>query len=345
MQISIIYKEGHVVSIRKNKLRSIEKVLCPEIRGKIKKLPSQFKEEIEEIRLRVNQPLMIFANNTDFFITVNNGVSKYNSNSYIVEKNNIETTLQFIANYSIYSVVEELKQGFITIEGGHRIGIVGSIVSDNLGIKTMKEFTGLNLRIAGEKIDVSKKIMPYLINCRGEFRNTLIISPPQCGKTTLLRDIIRNISNGIPDLNLRGLKVGVVDERSEIAACYDGVPQNNLGIRTDILNRCPKAQGMMMLIRSMSPQVIATDELGREDEIMAISEAVLAGINLITTVHGKSLEDILNRRLIGDLIKEGIFKRIIILSSSKGVGTIEEITDGVTLNKLTNYPIENRIGG
>ena len=120
----------------------------------------------------------------------------------------------------------------------------------------------------------------------------MIISPPQCGKTTLLRDIIRQISDGNTTLGLRGHKVGVVDERSELAGCYKGVPQNDIGLRTDVLDGCPKAKGMIMLIRSMSPNIIATDEVGTREDIFAIEEALNAGIKIITTVHGKNLEEV-----------------------------------------------------
>ena len=328
----------------KNIVSNLETLLCPEIREKVKKIPEDIKDSMEEIRLRINQPLMLFINNRDYFITRKGGLSQDCRDSYIVTKKNIENTLQFITNYSIYSVEEELKHGYITVQGGHRVGIVGRVLYDSKGIRTMKEFTGLNIRIAREKKGVASNILKYLIN-REKFMNTLIISPPQCGKTTLLRDIIKNISNGIPDLNLKGLKVGVVDERSEIAACYQGIPQNDLGLRTDVLDACPKAQGIMMLIRAMSPQVIATDEIGRDEDSQAIHEALLAGINLITTVHGKSLEDVLSKKVIGNLVKEGIFERIILLSNKEGVGTVEKIIDGSSFRNLLSCPIKNKVAG
>ncbi|AOY78396.1 stage III sporulation protein AA [Clostridium formicaceticum] len=329
--------------IEKNTMIDLEEFLCPEVREKIVKLPKDIKNVMEEIRLRINQPLMIYANDQDYFISKNGELLSEEKGSYRISKKNIENTLQFITNYSIYSVEEEIKRGYITVQGGHRVGIVGKVLYDGSGVKTIKEFTGLNLRISREKIGISSSILSYLINHKKEFMNTLIISPPQCGKTTLLRDIIKNLSDGIPSLGLKGLKVGVVDERSEIGACFQGIPQNNLGIRTDVLDACPKAQGMMMLIRAMSPQVIATDEIGREEDSIAIQEALLAGIKLITTVHGKSLEDVLCKKVIGELVKEGIFERIIVLSNSQGVGTIEKIMDGYTFKDLLKSPMKNKV--
>lgn len=328
-----------------NTISYLETLLCPEVREKFSKISKDIKNSMEEIRLRTNKPLMIYVDKSDFFVTENGDVSRNPNNSYIIRKNNILNTLQFITNYSIYSVEEELKNGYITVQGGHRVGIVGKVLYDNNGIKTMKEFTGLNIRIAREKKGVADKVLKYLIDSKGEFMNTLIVSPPQCGKTTLLRDIIRNISNGVESLHYKGVKVGVVDERSEIAACYQGIPQNDLGIRTDVLDACKKAQGMMMLIRAMSPQVIATDEIGREEDSRAIHEALLAGINLITTVHGKSIEDILSRAVIGNLLKDGVFQRIILLSNKDGVGTVEKIVDGLNFKNMLPYPIKNKVVG
>ena len=330
--------------IKKTSLLNLEEYLCPEIRELINKIPRDIKNSMEEIRLRINQPLMIYASNQDLFINKTGNTSLVETaNTYKTTKKDIDTSLQFISNYSIYSVEEELKRGYITVQGGHRVGIVGRVLWENGEVKTMKEFTGLNFRISREKIGVASKVLRYLISDEGEFVNTLIVSPPQCGKTTLLRDIIRNLSNGIPNLNLKGLKVALVDERSEIGACYQGIPQNDLGIRTDILDGCPKAQGMMMLIRAMSPEVIATDEIGRDDDAVAIYEAILAGIKLITTVHGRSLEDVVKKKVIGGLVEDSVFQRIIILSNREGVGTIDKIINGDTLQDCLYSPIKNRV--
>ena len=320
--------------------------LCPNVRNIIKKLPDDFKSILEEIRLRVNRPLMVFGRQKDYFVDIDGNLSLASVNSYYIGRESIEKTLQFASNYSIYSVEDELKNGYITIHGGHRIGIVGKVLMDNRGIRTLKDFSGLNIRISREKIGIASEVLPHIIDSKGDFLNTLLVSPPQCGKTTLLRDIIRMVSEGVPHMNFRGLKVGVVDERSELGACFQGIPQNNLGPRTDILDCCPKAQGMIMLIRAMSPQVIATDEIGRTEDSMAIEEAMMAGIKLITTVHGRSLENILSKNIIGKLVKDGVFERIIFLSNSEGVGTVDSIVDGMNLTYLyknKNYKNDRRV--
>lgn len=320
----------------------LELFLCPTIRALISKLPEDFKSKLEEIRLRINKPLMVYGAMNDYFVDINGGITTSPSNAYCVNKENIEKTLQFVSNYSIYAVEEEIKSGYITVQGGHRIGIVGKVIMDKGSIKTMKHFSGLNIRISREKIGASNNLLPFIISQNGELQNTLIVSPPQCGKTTLLRDIIREISSGVPHLNLKGMKVGVVDERSEIGACFEGIPQNDLGPRTDILDSCPKAQGIMILIRAMSPQVIATDEIGREEDSNSIKEAMMAGIKLITTVHGRSLEDVLKKDIVGKLIEDGVFERIVFLSNSDGVGTIESIINGSNLSYIHKHLKRNR---
>lgn len=315
-------------------ISNLEIYLCPQIRNIVKKLPRDFKIGLEEIRLRINKPLMVFGKQKDYFVDIDGGLNLRPCNSYLVGRESIDKTLQFASNYSIYSIEEELKNGYITIAGGHRIGIVGKVLLDRKGVRSIRDFSGLNIRVSREKIGIASKVLPYIISPDGEFLNTLLVSPPQCGKTTLLRDIIRTISEGVGYLNFRGLKVGVVDERSELAACFQGIAQNNLGPRTDVLDSCPKAEGIIMLIRAMSPQVIATDEIGRTEDSLAIREAIMAGIKLITTVHGRSLQNILGKNIVGGLVREGIFERIIFLSNSNGVGTIDSVVDGLRLEYL-----------
>jgi stage III sporulation protein AA len=169
-------------------------------------------------------------------------------------------------------------------------------------------------------------VIPYITGDKGDdCYHTLIISPPRCGKTTLLRDVIRQLSDG--NEKRPGITVGVVDERSEIGACYMGIPQNELGIRTDVLDCCPKAKGMLMLIRSMSPRVIAVDEVGSVEDINAIEYVMNCGCKLIATVHGNSIEDIKNKPILGKLVEERLFERYVLLNNHDGVGHLEEIYD------------------
>ena len=234
--------------------------------------------------------------------------------NYII--NNIFNSL---LNYSAYAYQEELANGYITIEGGHRVGICGRTVMENGKVKTIKDISSINIRRSREIIGVSDPCMSYLMKGKHQIYNTLIISPPKCGKTTLLRDMVRNFST-------IGFQVGVCDERSEISGMYNGQPSYNLGVRTDILDGCPKEKGMIMLIRSMSPDLIATDEIGKKEDCHAIEAAVCAGISLLTTLHGSSYEDVISSG-IGEMVEKGVFERLIFLSNVPAIGSISMIRD------------------
>jgi len=302
--------------------------LDPQISKLLYSIPKSYIEKIEEIRLRVERPLMIYMEGSDYYVTNNGELSNKEIISYIVKKENIFKTFQILCNYSIYSIEEELKNGFITIKGGHRVGLVGKAIYGNNGLKTIKDISSLNIRIAKQKIGASDKLLKYIIKKPNNIYHTLIVSPPQCGKTTILRDLIRNISNGVPKYSFKGLKVGVVDERSELGGMYKGCPQNNIGVRTDILDGCQKYDGIMILLRSMSPNVIATDELGSAQDINAIHEAIRSGVKIIATVHGEDIHDVRTKPNMKEIINENIFERIVILDNSCGVGTVRDIING-----------------
>jgi stage III sporulation protein AA len=297
------------------------------IRSIIRKISLDNLESIEEFRLKVGAPLIVYKGTEAAFVTEDGRLCSHRERAYVVTADDAIKALQLMSNFSIYSIEDELRNGFITLRGGHRVGIVGKVVTENGKVKTIKDISGLNIRVSRQVIGCSSRVIRHIIrDCFGVY-NTLIISPPQCGKTTLLRDIIRQVSNGVPSIGYHGAKVGVVDERSEIAGCFRGVPQNDVGIRTDVLDACPKAQGIMMLIRSMSPSVIATDELGKAEDLVAVEEAVRAGVNILTTVHGWDREDAKRKPVIGRLMDDGVFERLVVLSRRKGPGTIEEVVD------------------
>lgn len=282
--------------------------------------------KLQEIRLRINSPLIIIYGNREAFVSEDGDIVNEPSKALTITKNEIRETMEYISNYSMYAFEDEIKQGFITVSGGHRIGIAGKTIIENDSIKSMKHISFINVRLAHQVKGCADQVLPFVVNRQlNDIYHTLIISPPRCGKTTLLRDLIRQLSDG--NKYLEGRSVGVVDERSEIGACYMGVPQNELGIRTDVLDCCPKAKGMMMLIRSMSPQVIAVDEIGSKEDLDAIDYVIGCGAKLIATVHGSSIEDIKNKPTLSDLVKKKLFQRYIILSNLRGVGTLEEIYD------------------
>ncbi|WP_434632336.1 stage III sporulation protein AA [Thermoanaerobacterium thermosaccharolyticum] len=297
------------------------------VRNIIIKLDDNLKESLEEIRLRIDKPLMIHVNNQEKFLSIDGKIVNSPKLAYIVTSEDCEKALQLISKSSIYAFENEIKNGYITLKGGYRVGICGKCVIENGSIKTIVNVSGFNYRIMRQCIGASDEIMKYIIKYPNIVYNTLIISPPQCGKTTLLRDIARNISNGMADLDFNGENVSIIDERSEIAACFKGNPQNDVGYRTDVLDSCPKHIGILMMIRSMSPKVIITDEIGKIEDILAIHEALNAGVSIITTVHGKDIEDIMRKKHIDDMLNNREFDRYVILSRKLGAGTIDAILD------------------
>lgn len=287
----------------------------------IKILPEKISSEIrnfiregniQEIRIKVGKPIILTLSNEERIL------------DYVTTSDEVKGILVKISNYSLYAYEEEIKQGYITIKGGHRVGIAGECVISGGEIKTIKNISSLNIRISKAVNGSSKKIMP-IITEGDRIYNTLIISPPKCGKTTILRDIAKNISNGIYTLGLKGKKVVIIDERSEVAACYNGVPQMDVGIRTDVLDNCLKKTGMIMAIRSLSPEVLICDEIGTLGEVEALNMAFNSGVNIVVTVHGFDIEDIYNRKVFKELIDESIIERVVVLSSRKGAGTIDKV--------------------
>ena len=282
--------------------------------------------------MRINSPLMIRQRGKEYKLTEEgkllrcNGNEQYEKeNIHYVDRCELMETMEYIAGYSLYAYEDELRQGFLTIQGGHRVGVAGKILMEEGKVRSIRYISFLNIRLAHQVEGCADKVMPFIVE-NGEVCHTLIISPPCCGKTTLLRDVIRQISNG--NAWCEGKNVGVVDERSEIGGAYQGVPQNDLGIRTDLLDCCPKAEGMMMLIRSMSPEVVAVDEIGDYGDIKAIESVLNCGCRLIATVHGSSVEDIEKKPLLQKMVKEHVFDRYIILSGKKKIGAVWWMFDG-----------------
>lgn len=269
-------------------------------------------KSIEEIRIAIGKPIIVLKSNKEII------------KNYRVTAEDMKSIIQRVSNYSIYAFEEEIKQGYITIEGGHRIGISGQCVIENGAVKTIKHIGSINIRVAREVIGCSNKLMKEIID-GNKINNTIIISPPKCGKTTLLRDITRNISNGYAPLKFEGKRTTVIDERSEIASCYRGIPQMNVGIRTDIYDNCIKSQGIIMAIRTMAPEVVVCDEIGTNKDIEALIMAYNSGVNVIVTIHGNEVEDIYKRPVFKDILDNKMIKKIIVLSNKDGIGTVESI--------------------
>lgn len=272
----------------------------------LQSLPAAVINSVEEIRLRCGQPVILTGKGAEHIL------------DYRVTARELDKILHNLIQYSYYAYEDDLAKGFITIEGGHRVGICGRAVVKQGQPVLLKDISSMNIRFAREIKGCSRQILQSIMK-EGRPLNTLIVSPPGCGKTTLLRDLARNFSE-------RGFRVAVCDERSELTGMCRCTPAFDLGPRCDVLDGCEKAWGIPMLIRSMAPEIIITDEIGRPEDVPAAVQCLVSGVVLITSIHGSCRED-LQGSAVRTLINDGFFQRLIYLSGQKGPGTIKQISE------------------
>ncbi len=303
------------------KIQQILNILPLHLRQPIYEMNIDF-THLQEVRIRTGRYITLQYNGQEYMLNTRK--------EYQIKEEHIREMIEYVSQYSLYAYEQELKQGYITIEGGHRIGLVGKAVMENGQIKTLKYISSINIRVAHEIIGCADALLPYITHNQS-ICHTLLVSPPRCGKTTILRDLIRQISDG--NIWTEAMNVGVVDERSELGASYQGIVQNNLGSRTDLLDACPKLEGMMMLVRSMAPQVIAVDEIGMKEDVYALEYVLHCGCRVIASVHGTSVEDIQRKPMLKELFENQVFKRYVILSNEPKIGNIKGVYDeyGVAL--------------
>lgn len=276
---------------------------------------------LQEIRIRLHKPIELnFGDITEWIYPIN---PDKNDGMYIINQ---------LSEYSLYRMTDELREGYITVEGGHRVGISGKVNTEGGFVKAVQHITFFNIRIAKQKIGTATRVLPFIYNKK--YLNTLVVGPPQTGKTTLIRDLTRSISKGWNQIP--ATKVGVIDERSEIAASIKGIPQHDLGPRTDVMDACPKAEGMMMMIRSMSPEVLVVDEIGHQRDIDALMESFNAGVSIICTMHGNSLEEIRRRPSLSPLFQQNVIERIVVLSRHQKPIFIKNIFNQKDIDLLKN---------
>ena len=266
-------------------------------------------DKIEEIRIRANRNIILKY------------IDREEVSKYITSTREILSMLQVFCDNSIYSYQNQICNGFITLVGGHRVGITGNVAMRDGQISNINYVSSLNIRIAKEILGASDEIIKSVME-NGRINNTLIMSPPGCGKTTVLRDLIRNLSNS-------GYTISLIDERGEIAAMYKGVPQNDVGLRTDVIDNVTKSLGMKMAVRTMAPQIIATDEIGTKDDVEAINYGICSGVKGIFTAHGDCIEELKLNQYLHELFDEKVFNKIVFLEKRGIIKKVYTLKDNI----------------
>ena len=279
-------------------------LLPPRLRRLALALPDAQKERVEELRLRTGRPMTVLTPDGELSVDAF-------SRDALVTPEDLEQMLSSVTEYSRYASMEEIRQGYLCVRGGFRLGVCGTVVMRDGASANIREFSSFSLRIVREHIGIASDCAPQLFD--GEtFQSTLILSPPGGGKTTLLRDLIRILSMG--DGVNRPQRVAVIDERGEIAVAYQGRAQMELGNHTDVLCSCPKALGIPMVLRAMNPQIIAVDEITQPEDIKAMCMAANCGVGLLATIHAKSVAELTRKPLWRELLSADVFRRCIVIS-------------------------------
>lgn len=296
-------------------------IVCDRLRLLLHQIPPRMKQQTHEIRFRVNCPVSLVLADAVFFLNNNGPPSvRLGENAVRVKGSDLQETFARLCDYSVYAYQNEIRQGYLTYRGGHRAGLCGTAVSDGGQIVSIRDISSMNLRIARQIYGAASPLIEQLGNRLGE--GLLLAGPPGCGKTTLLRDICRQISQGVLG-NQR--KVAVIDERGEIAASYCGEPQNDLGPCCDVLDGYPKGEGILQAIRCLSPSVVVCDEIGSREEIEAVQQGVNAGASLIASIHAGSVRQLLRRPQGKALLQTGAFPWVALMGHQDGFGSITGI--------------------
>lgn len=305
-------------------------VCPPDIRMKLEHVDPMYLNRIEEVRMRLGQPVQLTGWGLDRFLGEQGDMTTDPLQAVNVTEGHLSRVIQAVTQASLYAVEDDLRKGFVTMPGGHRVGVAGrTVVGPSGKIRAVRSIYSVNIRIAREQRGAASLLARYAFDRDlGRPLSILLISPPQCGKTTLLRDLARMWSSGTVATGLPAAKVTIVDERSELAGSVDGRPQFDIGPRTDLLDGCPKAEGMQIAIRSLSPGLIVTDEIGREEDSRAVLDATQAGVAVLTSAHAASIEQWRNRPAMDGLYQTRAFDRYAVIGRQDGPGTVLRIEDG-----------------
>ncbi|MCL2057240.1 MAG: stage III sporulation protein AA [Oscillospiraceae bacterium] len=313
--------------------------LCDRLRPVLERTPVSVKATAFEVRLRAGKPIAISRGGANWFLDGNGQVSNMPRHGFTVTPGDIEKSLLRMCGYSLHTHQEDIRSGFIPLPGGHRAGVCGTAVVSGGVIGGLRDINSINLRIARDIKDAASPVVKAAF--RGGVCSLLLVGPPASGKTTVLRDLARQLSWGAAGGHQ---KVSVVDERGEIGAVHGGIPQNDLGPCCDILSGYPKAQGIEMAVRTLSPQVIVCDEIGGEAEVSGILDCVNCGVKIIAAAHGSSIREMLARRQIRRLLEYGVFEKIILLSDGDSPGKIVDMMEaGDLLAEDNRVPVRHSL--
>lgn len=296
------------------------------LRRLLERVPPELLDQAVELRLRSQGPLQLVLGDTDTFLdAAGRGVAD-GQHAFQVPPQLLADCWQIACRGSVYAWEDETRQGFLTLPGGHRLGLAGTFSAEDGRVTRLQKVSSLAVRLSRPVIGCADTLLPRLLDSdAATLHHTLIYSAPGAGKTTLLRDLVRQVSQGRPSIGLPGRRVAVIDERSEIAASRDGLPQHELGPRTDVLDGCPKAVGIMMALRSLNPEIIACDEIAEAEEAPAVMAAVFAGVRVITTAHGSHWSTLQRRPALRELAGKGVFTRFVRLERRRHPGYIAAV--------------------
>lgn len=287
---------------RAEQFRQAAALLPGELRRSAEKLPEEEMARTEEFRLRAGRPPMASGPEGERPLPGCEGLR--------LGPEQLARVLETATRASAHTALDQVRSGFVTVRGGHRVGLCGRGVVEEGEIRNLRQLSSLSVRVAREVRDAGAEVLPALWE-GGRFQDTVLLSPPGGGKTTLLRDLIRRISDGV---GCPALRVGVADERGELSALWEGVPMMDLGARTDVMDGCPKGPALLMLLRGMDPQVLAADEITAGEDIRALEQAAGCGVGLLCTAHAGGVDDLLRRPLYRRLLRRGLFRRAVVLS-------------------------------
>jgi stage III sporulation protein AA len=312
-------KNNQEIQYRVNRFDSALRFVCEKIREPLKKIPDAIKAESVEIRVRVNRGIGIICPGKTYFLRSDGKITEFLSENLLkADKQDLSDSFKSMCDYSVYSFQDQIKNGFITFKGGNRVGICGSAVLTGESVSHIKNITSLNIRIAKEFKGCAETIFE---NIKRDSLGTLIVGPPACGKTTVLRDLARIISTCQSNCFI---KTVIIDERSEIAAAFEGTPQMDVGL-CDVLTGFPKGDGILKAVRCLSPDIIICDEIGSAEDASAIAQSLNAGVRIIASIHAKNQGELLNRPQARKILSSGAFEKIVFLSDSSSPGTVLNI--------------------